>query len=193
MRRIIDKIQDSGQSQRSQIRFGKLPKATTFTLYAALIVLTAIYASLTYQFLWATSLRSSEIMGGLTGFICEFGVLMSIYYILRMLKKRRCVFILPAATVLIVLLASLMLRDADVMSASILLLIGWLGILITCFIRTPQRESFFKQMSKEQTLVKLTDAENLLILYLIIKCVILVVAHYTGASMDKPIITNFLF
>ena len=81
------------------IEYGKLPRFTTGVLYAALLVLTGIYALLTYLFLWSKTLQSSEVIGGIIGFVGEAALLLSIYYVLRMLRKRRCVFLLPVEPV----------------------------------------------------------------------------------------------
>ena len=195
LRRIVSRVKGSGKSE-TQRRF-EAPKLTGFTkfaLYAGLVFLTGIYACLTYQFLWAKSLRSSEIMGGLVGYICEFGVLVSIYYIIRMLRLRYCTFSVPALAVIIVFLAGMLLGDQDVMLSAVLLFLGWLFLLAVSL--TGGKKSFFKVMSKEQTLIKLTDPENLLLAYLIFKAVIIVCAHYFGARcvtlLPLPIFfTNF--
>ena len=95
LRRIVNQVKHPYMDSTAGIEYGKLPKFTTITLYAALVVLTGIYALLTYLFLWSKTLQSSEVIGGIIGFIGETALLLSIYYILRMLRKRHCVFLLP--------------------------------------------------------------------------------------------------
>ena len=192
MRRIVSRIKSTGRSE--SVRHFEAPKLTGFTkfmLYAGIVFLTGIYACLTYQFLWAKALRSSEIMGGLVGYVCEFGVLVSIYYIIRILRLRRCTFILPALTVIVVFLAGMLLSDADVMLSAILLFIGWLFLLVVCL--TGGKRSFFKVMSKDQTLLKISDPETIIFVYLIIKAVIIVSAHYFGLSMRHTLVSPYLF
>ena len=190
--RIISRINGGGKTQAARhFEQKKLPGQTRFFLYAGIVFLTGIYACLSYQFLWATQLRSSEIMGGLVGYVCEFGVLMSIYYIVRMLRLRHCSFILPALMVVIVFLAGMLLSDADVMFAAILLLFGWLFLLAVCLIGG--NRSFFKIMSKEQTLMKVSDIENIILVYLLIKAIIIVSAHYFGLSMHHVLVSPYLF
>ena len=46
------------------------------------------------------------------------------------------------------------------------------------------RKSFFEQMSKEQTLMKVNDPESLLILYLVFKCAIVVIGHWFEGFMN---------
>ena len=158
---------------------------------AGLVFLTGIYACLSYQFLWAKVLRSSEIMGGLVGYVCEFGILMSIYYIIRMFRLRHCTFILPAVTVLIVFLAGMLLGDSDVMLSAILLFIGWAFLLLICLFGG--KRSFFKLMSREQIMLKMYDPENLIFVYLLMKAVIIVSAHYFGLSMHHTLVSPYLF
>ena len=194
LRRIISRL--NGDSDDFALRYfekDKMPKLTSIILHTGLIFLTGVYACLTYQFLWAKELRSSEIMGGLVGFVCEFGVLASIYYIIRMLRLRRCVFAVPAIVTGITLLLGMLLRDADVMLSAILLLFGWAFILASCFIQGIKGKNFFKIMSKEQMIIKTSDPENLIIIYLIIKAVIIVVAHYLGLSMNNTLVSPYLF
>ena len=54
-------------------------------------------------------------------------------------------------------------------------------------------KNFFKIMSKEQMIIKTSDPENLIIIYLIIKAVIIVVAHYLGLSMNNTLVSPYLF
>lgn len=192
MQRIVSRIKSAGRSDSAR-RFDapKLSGFTKFVLYSGIVVLTGIYACLTYQFLWAKALRSSEIMGGLVGYVCEFGVLMSIYYIIRMLRLRRCSFILPALTVITVFLSGMLLDDADVMLSAVLLFIGWLFLLMICL--TGGKKSFFKVMSKDQTLLKLSDPETIIFVYLVIKAIIIVCAHYFGLSMHHTLVSPYLF
>ena len=105
LRRIVDQVKYPFMDSTGGIEYGKLPQFTTLTLYAALGFLTAIYALLTYLFLWSKTLQASEVIGGIIGFVGEAALLLSIYYVLRMLRKRHCVFLLP------VLLVGLVLMD----------------------------------------------------------------------------------
>lgn len=194
LRRIVSRIK--GGDEDSSIRHfekEKFPTFTAFVLYAGLIFLTGIYACLSYQFLWAKTLRSSEIMGGLVGYVCEFGVLLSIYYIIRILRRRRCVFALPAIVTGITFLSGMLLRDTDVMLSAVLLLLGWLFILVICFIGVGKGKNIFKIMSREQIILKISDPENLILIYLIIKAIIIVVAHYFGSSMKQALVSPYLF
>jgi len=194
LRRIVSRIKgaDSDESLR---KFEKpsIPKPTAVVLYAGVVFLTGIYACLTYQFLWAKALRSSEIMGGLVGFVVEFGVLLSIYYIIRLLRLRKCTFIMPALITGGVFLSGMLLRDADVMLSAILLFIGWLFILATCYVGRTQGKNLFALMSKDQVILSPKDPENLLLIYLIFKAIIIVFAHYLGLSMEHTFISPFLF
>ena len=65
-----------------------------------------------------------------------------------------------------------------------LLALGWGVILLSCFARTPTRKCFFRQMSREQTLMKLNDPENLILVYLVVKCAIVVVGHWFEGFMN---------
>ena len=92
---------------------------------------------------------------------------------------------------IIVFLAGMMLSDADVMFSGILLFLGWLAIFAVCFMG--KERSFFKLMSKEELLMKATDPENIIFVYLFIKAVILVLAHYFNLSMKHSLVSPFLF
>jgi hypothetical protein len=191
--RIISRINGGDASgEARQFKKEKLPMSTSLALYAGLIFLTGVYASLTYQFLWAKTLRSSEIMGGLVGYVVEFGVLMSIYYLIRMLRLRRCVFAFPALVTGIVFLSGMLIKDADVMASSVLLLCGWIFVLAACLIGGKRGKNFFRLMSKEQMLLKPTDPENLIFIYLIFKATIIVLSHYLGISMNHSLIYPLL-
>ena len=184
LRRIVEQVKHPFADSASSIEYGKLPRFTTIILYAALVVLTAIYALLTYLFLWSKTLQSSEVIGGLVGFVGETALLLSVYYVLRMLRKRHCVFLLPILLVGLALCAAFLTNRPDLFICSGLLFLGWAALaLVGCF-QTPTRKSFFAQMSKEQTLMKLNDPENLLILYLVIKCAIVVVGHWFEGFMN---------
>jgi hypothetical protein len=191
LRRIITRIQGDKTEHTRHFDVPKLPIFTKVVLHVAILFLVFIYATLTYQFLWSKALRSNEIMGGLVGYVCEFGVLMSIYYLVRMLRLRRCTFAFPLLLTIIVFLAGMMLADADVMFSAILLFVGWAGILAVCFMGSDR--SFFKLMSKEQIFLKPTDPENIIFVYLFIKAVILVLAHYFNLSMKHTLVSPFLF
>ena len=184
LRRIVEQVKHPFADSASSIEYGKLPRLTTITLYAALVVLTAIYALLTYLFLWSKTLQSSEVIGGLIGFVGETALLLSIYYVLRMLRKRHCVFLLPILVIGLVLCAAFLTNRPDLFICSGLLFIGWGALALVGSFQTPTRKSFFAQMSKEQTLMKLNDPENLLILYLVIKCAIVVVGHWFEGFMN---------
>ena len=193
LRRIVARIKDSGakESRRVQAPTPTLPTFTKVVLHVAILFLVFVYACLTYQFLWSRALRSSEIMGGLVGYVCEFGVLMSIYYLVRMMRLRRCTFAFTVLLVIIVFLSGMMLSDADVMFSAILLFIGWLGIFLVAFYG--KEHSFFKLMSKEQLMMKVTDPENIIFAYLFIKAVILVCAHYFNLSMKHSLVSPLFF
>ena len=184
LRRIVNQVKHPYMDSTAGIEYGKLPKFTTITLYAALVVLTGIYALLTYLFLWSKTLQSSEVIGGIIGFIGETALLLSIYYILRMLRKRHCVFLLPLFAIGLVLCTAFMTNRIDLFVCAGLLTLGWGAIFLTCFVKTPTRKSFFEQMSKEQTLMKVNDPENLLILYLVFKCAIVVIGHWFEGFMN---------
>ena len=184
LERIVAQVKHPFLDTDNGIDYGKLPRLTTVILYAALLVLTGIYALLTYLFLWSKTLQSSEVIGGIVGFVGETALLLSIYYVLRMLRKRRCIFLLPALLVGLMLCAAFLTNRTDLFICSALLAIGW-GVLFLCaFVRSRTRESFFAQMSKEQTLMKLNDPENLLLVYLVVKCAIVVVGHWFEGFMN---------
>lgn len=192
LRRIIARIKGAETNESTRhFEAKRMTGLTRVILVAGLVFLTGIYACLSYQFLWAKVLRSSEIMGGLVGYVCEFGILMSIYYIIRMFRLRHCTFILPAVTVLIVFLAGMLLGDSDVMLSAILLFIGWAFLLLICLFGG--KRSFFKLMSREQIMLKMYDPENLIFVYLLIKAVIIVSAHYFGLSMHHTLVSPYLF
>ena len=184
LERIVAQVKHPFLDTDSGIDYGKLPRLTTVILYTALLVLTGIYALLTYLFLWSKTLQSSEVIGGIVGFVGETALLLSIYYVLRMLRKWRCIFLLPALLVGLLLCAAFLTNRTDLFICSALLAIGW-GVLFLCaFVRSRTRESFFAQMSKEQTLMKLNDPENLLLVYLVVKCAIVVVGHWFEGFMN---------
>lgn len=184
LRRIVEQVKHPFADSTSTIEYGKLPRLTTIVLYAALVVLTAIYALLTYLFLWSKTLQSSEVIGGLVGFVGETALLLSVYYVLRMLRKRHCVFLLPVLLVGLVLCAAFLTNRLDLFVCAGLLFLGWGALALVGFFQTPTRKSFFAQMSKEQTLLKLNDPENLLLLYLAVKCAIVVVGHWFEGFMN---------
>lgn len=184
LRRIVEQVKHPFADSTSTIEYGKLPRLTTIVLYAALVVLTAIYALLTYLFLWSKTLQSSEVIGGLVGFVGETALLLSVYYVLRMLRKRHCVFLLPVLLVGLVLCAAFLTNRLDLFVCAGLLFLGWGALALVGFFQTPTRKSFFAQMSKEQTLLKLNDPENLLLVYLAVKCAIVVVGHWFEGFMN---------
>lgn len=126
------------------------------------------------------------------GFVEEFGVLLSIYYIIRLLRLRKCTFIMPALITGSVFLSGMLLRDADVMLSAILIFIGWLLILTICYACRRQGKNIFALMSKDQVILSPKDPENLLPIYLIFKAIIIVFAHYLGLSMEHSFISPFL-
>lgn len=194
LRRIATRL--NGTNDASTLRHfekEKMPKLTSIILHAGLVFLTGIYACLTYQFLWAKSLRSNEVLGGLVGYVCEFGVLLSIYYIIRMLRLRKCTFGMPAIVSGVTLLLGMLLRDADIMISAVLLMLGWSFILVSSLIQGRNGKNFFNVMSKEQMILKTSDPENLIFIYLIFKAIIIVVAHYLGLSTNNALISPYLF
>ena len=184
LERIVAQVKYPAYDTTTGIQYGKLPRITSFTLYAALLVLTGIYALLTYLFLWSKTLQTSEVIGGLIGFVGETCLLLSIYYVLRMLRRRRCAFLLPALLVGLLLCAAFITNRIDLFVCAGLLMLGWTVILASCCARTPTRKSFFRQMSREQTLMKLNDPENLILVYLVVKCAIVVVGHWFEGFMN---------
>ena len=188
LRRIVDRAKGGGEPTRRRDA-PKLAGFPKFILYAGIVFLTGIYACLTYQFLWARSLRSNEHMGGLVGYVCEFGVLLSIYYLIRMLRLRRCIFIVPVIAAIFMFLAGMELKDVDVRNSALLLGIGWVFIVLVCLMGG--KKSFFKVMSKDQTLLKLSDPETIIFIYLITKAIIIVLAHYFKFSALPMLPRNF--
>ena len=184
LERIVAQVKHPFLDTDSGLDYGKLPRLTTVILHTALLVLTGIYALLTYLFLWSKTLQSSEVIGGIVGFVGETALLLSIYYVLRMLRKRRCIFLLPALLVGLLLCAAFLTNRIDLFVCAGLLALGWGALFLSGFIRTKTRESFFAQMSKEQTLMKLNDPENLLLVYLVVKCAIVVVGHWFEGFMN---------
>lgn len=184
LERIVAQVKHPFLDTDNGIDYGKLPRLTTVILYTALLVLTGIYALLTYLFLWSKTLQSSEVIGGIVGFVGETALLLSIYYVLRMLRKRRCIFLLPALLVGLLLCAAFLTNRLDLFVCAGLLALGWGALFLSGFIRTKTRKSFFAQMSKEQTLMKLNDPENLLLVYLVVKCAIVVVGHWFEGFMN---------
>ena len=179
LRRIVSRVSGADGDEGLRVfEKPRLPKLTAIVLYSGLVFLTAVYACLTYQFLWAKSLRSSEILGGLVGFVVEFGVLLSIYYIIRLLRLRKCTFIVPALVTGGVFLSGMLLRDVPVMFCAGLLFIGWLFVLAACFLGRRKGKNYFALMSNDQMILSPKDPENLLLLYLIFKAIIIVCAHY---------------
>ncbi|MBR5176834.1 MAG: toll/interleukin-1 receptor domain-containing protein [Bacteroidales bacterium] len=184
LRRIVEQVKHPFADSASSIEYGKLPQFTTIVLYAALVVLTVIYALLTYLFLWSKTLQSSEVIGGIVGFVGETALLLSIYYVLRMLRKRHCVFLLPVLIIGLMLCAAFLTNRPDLFICAGLLFLGWGALGLVGFFQTPTRKSFFAQMSKEQTLMKLNDPENLILVYLVFKCAIVVVGHWFEGFMN---------
>lgn len=184
LERINRMILHPGQDESSSIEAGKLPRFTNAILYAALIILTGIYAFLTWLFLWAKTLQTSEVIGGLIGLIGEIALLLSIYYVLRILRRRRCVFALPALLVGLMLASALVTVRVDLFICSALLLAGWVGIALACMVRSSSRKSFFSQMNRSQSLLKLNDPENLILVYLLVKTAIVILGHFIEGFMN---------
>ena len=184
LKRIVDQIKRPYLDASNGIEYGKLPVFTTTILYSALVVLTSVYALLTYLFLWSKTLQSSEVIGGIVGFVGESALLLSIYYVLRLLRKRRCVFLLPILIIGLVLCAAFLTSRIDLFIVTGLLVLGCGGILFSCCVKSPSRRSLFQQMSKEQVLMKLNDPENLLLVYLVIKCAIVFIGHWFEGFMN---------
>ena len=184
LRRITTRLQHPGTEGTLDLEQGHLPKLTLLTLYAALVVLTGVYALLTYLFLWAKTLQTSEIAGGMIGFVGEFALLMSIYYVIRLLRMRRSRFILPAMIAGIVLCAAFATARIDLFICDLLLILGWLGIWLVSLYHTPTRPSLLRQMSREEVLMKGNDPENLILVYLAIKCMLVVIGRFAGHFLD---------
>lgn len=176
LNRIIAKILDPSADITSEYEYGKIPLATQAVLYGALAFLTCTYAILSYQFLLVIRLKHTESEGGLLGFACEFGILLSIWYIFRLLRKRKCTFILPALTTFFMGMAGVLLFDKDpaVIICAGLLGLGWIAIAIACTFNSRTRKSLFKQMSREEVMMKISDPEIFLLLYLLVKSFIVV-------------------
>jgi len=184
LERIVAQVKYPALDVANGIGYGRLPRFTTYMLYAALVLLTAIYALLTYLFLWSKTLQSSEVIGGIIGFVGEAALLLSIYYVLRMLRRRHCIFLLPVLLVGLVLCAAFMTNRLDLFVCAGLLALGWGALFLCCLVRTPERKCFLQQMSKEQTMMKLNDPENLIIIYLVVKCAIVVIGHWFEGFMN---------
>ena len=120
-------------------------------------------------------------------------MLLSIYYIIRMLRLRKCTFGMPAIVSGVTLLLGMLLRDADIMISAVLLMLGWSFILVSSLIQGRIGKNFFNVMSKEQMILKTSDPENLIFIYLIFKAIIIVVAHYLGLSTNNALISPYLF
>ena len=173
------------------IEYGKLPGLTRAVLVAALVVLTGLYALLTYFFLWASTFQSSEVLGGLAGYVGEFALLLSVYYVLRLLRKRKSFFLIPLLVIGVVLAAGLLGRRADFIVCGALLILGWLGVYLVCLFHTDRRESLFRQMSKEDILLRVNDPENLILVYLAAKAVVVVLGHFFDGLMDLSVLFRY--
>ena len=173
------------------IEYGKLPVLTRVVLVAALVVLSGLYALLTYFFLWATTIQSSEVIAGLAGYVGEFALLLSIYYVIRLLRKRKSYFLVPLAAIGAVLCAGLLGRRVDFFVCAALLILGWLGVYLACLFHTERRESLFRQMSKEDVLLRVNDPENLILVYLAVKALIVVLGHFFDGLTDLSALMRF--
>ena len=183
LRRLVAAIA-SPAIDAAGIEYGKLPRLTRGVLIAALVVLTGLYALLTYFFLWATTIQSSEVIAGLAGYVGEFALLMSIYYVLRLLRKRKSYFLVPLLVIGALLCAGLLGQRVDFMVCAALMILGWLGIYLACLYHTPRRPSLFRQMSKEDVLLRINDPENLILVYLAVKAVVVVLGHFFDGLTD---------
>lgn len=183
LRRLVGAIA-SPAVDAAGIEYGKLPGLTRAVLIAALVVLTGLYALLTYFFLWATTIQSSESIAGLAGYVGEFALLMSAYYVLRLLRKRKSYFLVPLVVIGVVLAAGVLGRRVDFFVCGALLILGWLGVYLACLFHTDRRPSLFRQMSKEDILLRINDPENLILVYLAVKAVIVVMGHFFDGLMD---------
>lgn len=184
LKRIVARIKN-GAFFQEPVPAG-IPKFTTIALYAGLVYLTSAYAWLSYVFLWVKKLRGNITRGGCAGWVCECGILISIYYIIRLLRRRKCSFIVPAGLVAAMALMALVMRDSDIMISAVLLLCGWLFLLCACMIRTKKRKSLISVLSREQVLMKWNDTENLLLVYLAVKLCILVISRYFNIILNSP-------
>ncbi len=184
LKRIVARLQHPGADENRPAGTDRLPKLTSLTLYAALVFLTGAYALLTYLFLWAKALQTSEIAGGMIGYVAEFALLMSIYYVIRLLRLRKSRFILPVLVVGIVLCAAFATARVDLFVCVLLLMLGWIGIWLVCLYHTPERPSLLRQMSREEVLMKGNDPENLLLVYLAVKCLLVVIGRFAGHFLD---------
>ena len=184
LKRIVVRLQQPGADEDTATASGRLPRLTSLTLYAALVFLTCAYALLTYLFLWAKALQTSEIAGGMIGYVAEFALLMSIYYVIRLLRLRKSRFILPVLVVGIVLCAAFATARVDLFVCVLLLMLGWIGIWLVCLYHTPERPSLLRQMSREEVLMKGNDPENLLLVYLAVKCLLVVIGRFAGHFLD---------
>ena len=215
--RIVDSIKSEKvpQNEPAPVNTGsaRLPVATMLAISVGLVFLTGVYAFLTYQFLWADSLRNSPILGGLVGYVCEMGILLSIYYLIRMLRMRRCVFILPGVITLITLFAGLSPKllpkvipsvvsgrpDKDLLWVSIALLAGWVFILLCCLFfrkkggerkkgeKRKKGKNFFGLMNRYNVLIKASDPENLIWVYLVFKAFILLLQPPPAQGFLPPL------
>ena len=184
LQKIVSRINGYGGEPSSRLfKKEELPVFTKAVLYAGLLFLTGTYASLTYMFLWAKTLRSSEIMGGLSGYLCEIVKLKYVYNNIMILRLRRCYFSIPVLAPFIMFLAGMLLRDPSVMVSAGLLLLGWLFIFVSCLAGKSVGKSFFSLMSKDPVTLKITDPENLIFVYLIIKAIIVVFSHYLNLNL----------
>lgn len=184
LKRIVSRLQHPGADEDTATGSCRLPRLTSLTLYAALVFLTGVYALLTYLFLWAKALQTSEIAGGMIGYVAEFALLMSIYYVIRLLRLRKSRFILPVLVVGIVLCAAFATARVDLFVCVLLLMLGWIGIWLVCLYHTPERPSLLQQMSREEVLMKANDPENLLLVYLAVKCLLVVIGRFAGHFLD---------
>ena len=72
-----------------------------------------------------------------------------------------------------------------------LLILGWLGIYLVCLYHTDKRKSLFRQMSKEDVLLRINDPENLILVYLVLKAVVVVLGHFFAALTDLSLLMRY--
>jgi len=189
LEKIISKIQNPYIDLNTGVDYGKVPKSTTICLRTALVLLSIACAFVTYLYLWPKTLRTNEAQAGIIGFFAEFGILISIYYIFHLLRRRKSYFIVPAVAVIAIAAASYFLERHDLLVVFVCLLIGWIGIFICCNFRSSKRASLLKQLGREKALMKINDPENLLLVYLLVKCIIVIAASFISTRQ----MTNILW
>jgi hypothetical protein len=67
----------------------------------------------------------------------------------------------------------------------------WLGIYLVCLYHTDKRKSLFRQMSREDVLLRINDPENLILVYLVLKAVVVVLGHFFAALTDLSLLMRY--